>query len=227
MAKAKRRRSTKPEVAKHPRPAAGRKPHDRRVAKKSSQKGKRQMKGSRIHPLEKRQTKRMIVAERDPQAVKMYEMALKNFSAHEFVKAREAFQKVIDQFPMEGDIVERSRVHLSICQQRTAKSTTGAKTAEDLYNLAIAHLNRREFEEARSGLEKALALEPKGDHILYALATMESLRGQPEEALKYLQRSIQLNPQNRTNASHDPDFEPLAPMAEFQALVHHGLPGGS
>ncbi|MBZ5551933.1 MAG: tetratricopeptide repeat protein [Acidobacteriia bacterium] len=167
-----------------------------------------------------------MTPERDPQAVKLYEAALKSFGSHEFARARDTFQKVIDQFPKEPDIVERARVHLNICQQRLAKGTGSAKTAEDLYNLAIIHLNRREFGEAMASLEKALALDPKGDHILYGMAALESLQGHLEPALKHLQRAIQLNPLNRMAALSDPDFEPIAPTTEFQALVR-GTPAGT
>ena len=226
MAKATRQRSVKKKTSKSSRPVQHKKPSGRAATKSPSQRTGGRVQGARVRLPEKHAIKRALTAERDPQAVKLYEAALKSFSSHDFARARETFQKVIEQFPKEPDIVERARVHLSICQQRLAKGTGGAKTAEDLYNLAIAHLNRGEFGEAQAGLEKALALDPKGDHIHYGMAALESLQGHLEQALKHLQRAIQLNPWNRTAALNDPDFDTIASTSEFQTLVH-GVPANT
>lgn len=202
--KKKATRSTKTK-----KPAAGRKSSRNPKVRRAVVVGRRQ---------EKRPA-RLITAERNPAAVKMYEGALKNFTRHEFARAREAFQRVIDQFPKETDIAERSRVHLRICQQQLARNAGAGKSAEDYYNLAIAHLNRREFKEAEASLEKALSMQPKGDYIHYGLAALEALQGHAEPALKHLQHAIQLNPQNRMTAHRDTDFETLAHHPEFQALL--------
>jgi tetratricopeptide (TPR) repeat protein len=219
MAKVIRQRSAKKKVSKSSTPPKHQKSTGRATLKYPPRRAQGRTPVSKTRLPEKRPVKRLMVAERDPQAVKLYETALKSFNSHEFARAREAFQRVIDQSPKEPDIVERARVHLAICQQRLAKGGSGAKTAEDFYNMAIAHLNRRDFEEAQSSLEKALALDPRGDHIIYGMAALDSLRGRAEQALKHLQRAIQLNPLNRTAAMNDPDFEPMAKSAEFQALV--------
>lgn len=220
MAKVTTQRSVKKKTSKNSRPVQRQKPSGRPSSKVPIRRVEGRVQAAKARPPEKRLIKRTVTPERDPQAVKLYEAALRSFASHEFAKARDSFQKVIDQFPKEPDIVERARVHLSICQQRLAKGPGGAKTSEDLYNLAIAHLNRREFGEAQTSLEKALALDPKGDHILYGIAALESLQGHLEQALKYLQRAIQLNPRNRTAAINDSDFELISPTTEFQALVH-------
>lgn len=188
-------------------------------AKKPTRTAEVRRHSSQWHSSEKRAAKKLVVLERDPMAVKLYESALKSFNQQEFSRARDAFQRVIEQFPKETEIVERSRVHLNICLQRLTRNSGVSKTAEDHYNLAIAHLNRREFDEAQAGFEKALALNPKGDYIFYGMATLESLRGRVESALKHLQRAIEMNPMNRVTASKDTDFEPIAHLEEFQALV--------
>lgn len=172
-----------------------------------------------------RKSKQVVIAERDPAAVKMYGAALKGFNSQEFARARDDFQKVIEQFPKETEVVERARVHLNICLQRLARNPAPSKTSEDYYNVAIAYLNRREFDESEAAFQKALSMNPKGDHIVYGLATLESLRGQTDLALKHLQRALHLNPANRMNASHDPDLESLFQLEEFKAMVR-GPQGG-
>lgn len=173
----------------------------------------------------KRPVKLVILAERNPQAVKMYEAALKSFSHELYAKARDTFESIIEQFPREGEIAERSRVHLAICQQKLNRNSAGAKTADDHYNLAIAHLNRRELEQAEGFLRKALAMEPKGDHIFYGLAAVEALRGNLDQAIKNLHRAIQLNPLNRASVLHDPDFETIVQTSEFHELLRSTTPG--
>jgi len=185
-------------------PATKAKPHNKGQGAKS---------GKHRHAV-KRSAKLVILAERNSQAVKMYEAALKSFSNELYAKAQEAFRDVIEQFPREGEIAERSRVHLAICQQRLSRNSAGAKTADEHYNLAIAHLNRRELDQAEGSFRKALSMEPKGDHILYGLAAVEALRGNMDPAIKNLLRAIQLNPLNRSSMLQDPDFE------TFRQIIH-------
>jgi tetratricopeptide (TPR) repeat protein len=173
----------------------------------------------------KRSVKLVILAERNPQAVKMYEAALKDFSRQEYAKSRDEFENIVEQFPREGEIAERSRVHLAICQQKLSRNSAGAKTADDHYNLAIAHLNRRELDQAEEFFRKALNMETKGDHIFYGLAAVEALRGNLDQAIKNLLRAIQLNPLNRASVLHDPDFETIVQTTEFHELLRSTTPG--
>ncbi len=218
MVKKKKPRVAKKQPKKQRKSAAQPKARAKAKPKRVARKGHRASVIQGRRP-ERRPPKAPVILERNPLAVKMYETALKSFLHEEFSKARELFQKVIEQFSKENEIVERSKIHLTMCQQRMTRANAGAKTAEDYYNLAIAHLNRREFDPAESALEKALSMEPKGDYIFYGLASLEALRGRAEPALKYLHRAIQINPQNRLAASRDADFEAIAQLPEFLELI--------
>lgn len=225
MAKAKKKAVKRSAETKR----AARSPRKRRAAKPSFPSTKRRehpAHGANRRDLHRNsgRGKPVVIDERNPAAVKLYESALRSFHHQDFVRARDCFQKVIEQFSKEAEIVERARVHLKACLQKLSRNSAPLKTADDFYNLAIAHLNRRELGEAEVAFQKALSLEPKGDHILYGLATLECLRGQAVVALKYLQRAIQLNPANRATAGHDPDFELLAESPEFKTLVHPPQP---
>ena len=46
-----------------------------------------------------------------------------------------------------------------------------------------------------------------------------SLRGRREEALEHLQRSIALNPENRSQARQDPDLENIRSHEGFRAVI--------
>ena len=89
------------------------------------------------------------------------------------------------------------------------KGKTVLRSADDHYNVGIADLNRREIGSAIEHLQHALKLTPKADHILYALATANALKGNREQALHYLKESMQCRPENRFLATRDIDFESL------------------
>jgi hypothetical protein len=60
---------------------------------------------------------------------------------------------------------------------------------------------------------------PKGDHILYALATANALSSNRDEALHHLKQAIHYRGENRFLAARDSDFESLQDDAGFRQLV--------
>jgi tetratricopeptide (TPR) repeat protein len=93
------------------------------------------------------------------------------------------------------------------------------RSADDHYNVGIADLNRREIGAAIEHLQHALKLMPKGDHILYALATASALKGERDQALGFLKQSIHHRGENRFLAARDSDFETLQEDPEFKQLI--------
>ena len=85
--------------------------------------------------------------------------------------------------------------------------------------MGIADLNRRELEAATLHLQHALKLAPKGDHILYAMAAVNALKGNRDEALTFLKQSIHHRPENRFMAARDSDFDNLVEDADFKHLL--------
>src|SRR5262245_32969264 len=120
-------------------------------------------------------------------AVQAYEAGIKLMHAEEFEKAMRSFSNLISDHPDEPEIQERAKVLLHACEKKIQeKARTVLRSADDYYNLGVAELNRRELESAISHLQHALKLMPKGDHILYALATASALQRNREQALQYL-----------------------------------------
>jgi tetratricopeptide (TPR) repeat protein len=140
--------------------------------------------------------------------------------AEEFEKARRCFQNLIADYPEEPEIQERAKVLLLACEKKIQeKGRTVLRSADDYYNVGIADINRREIGSAIEHLENALKLMPKGDHILYALATASALEGNRDQALGYLKQSIDYRSENRFLAARDSDFESLQEDPEFKQLV--------
>ena len=153
-------------------------------------------------------------------AIHAYEAAIKLMHAEAFEKAIRAFDDLIAEHPEEPEIQERAKVLLHACEKKIhEKERTVLRSADDHYNVGIADLNRREIESAIQHLEHALKLTPKGDHVLYALAAANAVRGNREQALGFLKQAIHYRAENRFLAARDGDFESLQEDAEFKTLV--------
>jgi tetratricopeptide (TPR) repeat protein len=140
--------------------------------------------------------------------------------SEEFEKAIRCFQGLIGEYPEEPEIQERAKVLIVACEKKVhERGRTVLRSADDHYNVGIADLNRRELASAIEHLQHALKLMPKGDHVLYALATASALQGNREQALHYLRQSIQHRGENRFLAARDSDFESLQEDTEFRDLV--------
>ena len=140
--------------------------------------------------------------------------------AEEFEKAIRCFENLVTEHPEEQEIQERAKVLLHACEKKVQeKGRTILRSADDYYNVGIAELNRRELDSAIQHLQHALKLTPSGDHILYALATANALRGNREQALQFLKQSIGYRGENRFLAVRDSDFESLQDDPEFKKLV--------
>jgi len=68
-------------------------------------------------------------------------------------------------------------------------------------------------------LQQALKMEPKGGHILYAIAAANALKGNKEQALSFLKQSIHHGPENRFHAAQDSDFAALVEEPGFRELL--------
>jgi hypothetical protein len=58
----------------------------------------------------------------------------------------------------------------------------------------------------------------KDERFAYLAASALALSGDLDEAVKVLQQAIELNPENRVHAFHDPDFRVLRGHAGFDGL---------
>jgi len=154
----------------------------------------------------------------NPRHLQDYQNALTLMQQGKFEKARALFEKLVrDGSP---EILERSRVYLTVCQRNIVESSLSFKTADEQYDYAISLLNTGSFEEARDQFEAILAKVPNADFAHYGMALLSSMTGQAEEALEHLTRAIELNPSNRIQARSDPDFVDMADDPRFTELLY-------
>jgi tetratricopeptide (TPR) repeat protein len=152
-------------------------------------------------------------------SVKQYEAAVRSLYAHDYEKARVAFEKIIGTFADDREVVERCRIHLRLCEQKIARKPAAPRTLDEHYDLAIALMNEGKYEESMDHLNKALKSNPKCDYVIYALAATQCRTGNFDRAMASLQTAIGLRPENRFLAQRDSDFDVLKQDSRFVSLV--------
>jgi len=152
----------------------------------------------------------------------LYAQALSLLHQKKHKPASQQFNRLIERFPGEIAIIARARSFLRICDRHLpAPEKDTAHTPEEIFNQGVFYHNDGRYDKALGDYSRALKLSKKNnDHIYYAMAATELSMGNAENALKHLEKAIQLNEENRYFANNDPDFEPLATNNRFRNLLH-------
>lgn len=157
---------------------------------------------------------------------KQYEEAMRYFHEQKFLKAKQAFEKVVDGPGRE--LADRALTHLRVCERRISRPPDAApRSVEEHYHHGVAMMNLGRWEESRQALDRARKLSPKADFIYYALAALDSLTGEAESAMTNLKMAIELRPENRYHARNDEDFAYLLEDPRFTELLYPEREGPS
>lgn len=153
-------------------------------------------------------------------AVTALEAGIKLMYSEDYTKAVKAFNKVIADYPEEPEIQASAKARIQACEKKIQEQKrTVLRSADDHYNVAVAFLNGGDLDSAVNHLQSALKLAPKADHILYAMAAANALKGNKDQALTYLKQSIDHRVENRFQAAVDHDFAALSEEQAFKDLV--------
>ena len=152
------------------------------------------------------------------QAVQNYEAAVKAMQEHKFEKAKTLLEKILAGGSRE--LMDRARVHLNLCNQQLAGTSTSFKSQEEHFDYAVSLINSGQNDQARGHLEKILKQNAKADFAYYGMAVVDCLTGQVESSLKNLNEAIRLNPQNRFQARNDSDFQNMPDDPRFTELLY-------
>ena len=164
---------------------------------------------------------RPITNTAEKEALTIYAAALQAMQTGRFDKAIEGFDSLQSNCPPE--VRERAVVYRQACErqlQLQQQAELKFESTSEQYDYAIACVNNGDYEEAREQLETILEREETADYVHYGLAMLFSMTGQAEGSLHHLERSIQLNPQNRTQARSDVDFRQMADDPRFTELLY-------
>ena len=107
---------------------------------------------------------------------------------------------------------------------KAIKPLTAAKEADPenvnvLLTLGWCYKRIDRIDAAIESLEDALVIEPDEAIILYNLACYWSLAREPRQALFYLSRAFEQDPDYRDMVADEPDFDPLRDHPEFVAIM--------
>jgi tetratricopeptide (TPR) repeat protein len=143
------------------------------------------------------------------EAVALYEEGVAALQGHEYSRASALLRSVLSRYPEERELHERVRLYINVCERHMAPRAASPSTPEERVFAATLAINAGNYDEALEHLRTASRESPEHDHALYMLASVLALRDQVDEAVPFLLRAIELNPDNRSLARHDPDLEVL------------------
>lgn len=151
------------------------------------------------------------------EAVALYEEGVAALQAHDFSRASTLLRSVVSRYPEERELHERVRLYLNVCERHMTPRAASPSTPEERVFAATLAVNAGDYDEALTHLRAATSESPEHDHALYMLASVLALRDEVDEAVPLLLRAIDLNPDNRALARHDPD---LGALREFESVRH-------
>jgi tetratricopeptide (TPR) repeat protein len=157
-------------------------------------------------------------------ALRAFERAHKEFVRGRFSEARLLFRALIEQHSGVAEVTARSRTYLAIAEARMRSESAMPRNAEELYDRGVIELNRGDFVAAQEMFERALKRDADAAHIHYGLAATRARLGALDSALQSLGRALELQPNLRVRAQHDPDLVPLRNEPEYERLIFASRP---
>ncbi len=152
-------------------------------------------------------------------ALRAFERAHKEFVRGRFAEARMLFRALIEQHSGVAEVTARARTYLAIAEARMRSESAMPRNAEELYDRGVIELNRGDFVAAQEMFERALKRDSEAAHIYYGLAATRARLGALEPALHSLGRALEIQPNLRVRAQHDPDLAPLRNEPEYERLI--------
>jgi len=151
-------------------------------------------------------------------ALETYGKALDSLQRGRLDAAAKLLNKVIEDFPEEKELHERSRLYLEVCDRRAATESKPETTQERVYAATVA-LNNGDLSGALSLIEPAISEQPNSDQLQYMAALVRAEMGETEIAISHLHRAVEINPDNRFVARSESSFESLHPNESFQEII--------
>jgi tetratricopeptide (TPR) repeat protein len=153
------------------------------------------------------------------EALAMYENGVRALQRHDYRGAATQFRTIMERYPEERELQERSHLYLRVCERETARQPATPQTPQERVYAATVALNAGDTSTALDHLTRALSDSPESDHAHYIMSVALASKGDAPRALEHLRRAITLNSENRALARQDPDLEPLRATEEFRDLT--------
>ena len=152
-------------------------------------------------------------------AIGLFQQGMEAMQRHRYELAARAFKSLLERFPGERALLDRSHVYLSLCEREMRRRPHAPTTPEEKVTAATAALNDGRNDEAEHLAHSVLDEDPEHDLALYLLAAVHARRGEAELALEWLTRAMDVSPDVSAQARHDADFESLRDLEHFRLLL--------
>ena len=119
----------------------------------------------------------------------------------------------------ERELLERARLYLKVCERELEPKEPAPKTADEWVYAATVALNAGDETTALRHLHRALGEDARHDHAHYMMAVASARRNDAAAAIEHLRHAVSLNPDNRSLARQDPDFESVRDEPSFKAAL--------
>jgi tetratricopeptide (TPR) repeat protein len=133
-------------------------------------------------------------------------------------EAERNFLDLIQKYPDEKELVDRSRVYLAVCERQKNAAHPALVEPEDFYYAALLEKNRGNVPEAIEHAKRAIR-KNGGGKVDFLLACCYAQTGEVDTALEHLRRAIEEDKRHRILARHDRDFDPVRETPGFQELL--------
>jgi tetratricopeptide (TPR) repeat protein len=153
------------------------------------------------------------------EALAMYESGVRALQRHDYQGAATQFRTIIERYPDERELQERSHLYLRVCERETARQPATPQTPQERVYAATVALNAGDTSTALDHLRRALTDSPDSDHAHYIMSVALASKGDSGQALEHLRQAISLNPENRALAKQDPDLESVRGIEEFREML--------
>ena len=159
-----------------------------------------------------------LLSERHEAALEEYEKGIRLLQQKDYSKAILRFESVINDFPGEAALGDRSRTYLSIAKGEGGgrKPQIDSKEPEKAYEIGVYLLNDGQFTEALKHLERAAEHDGSNEGVLIALASAQLQSGDRAAALSTLDRALEGQPDTRYRVRGMSDFQSLAQDEDFR-----------
>src|SRR4051812_30991806 len=124
-----------------------------------------------------------IVPQSHIQAVELFQRGMESLQKHAYKAASESFKAILDRFPTERVVAERSRLYLELSERELKRRPADPRTIEERLTAATAALNSGDDVLAERFAQSVLAEDSKQDLALYLMAAIEARRGEAEAAV--------------------------------------------
>lgn len=155
---------------------------------------------------------------------KQFTAAVTTFTKKDYSAAREQFAGIVESFKESEhysvlEIVGRSNVYLRMVDAQMNPQKIELKTTDDILSESVYQLNSGQADRALELLTALAKKRGEDAYIDYLMAVAYNRRGDIEESLDHLKRSVQKDAHYKVMAFNEPDFETLLENKDFRDLV--------